>query len=156
VKSRLVPLVISVAQEGVETAGRILDEAARNLANIVEAVLDRIGVLHVYPTRGVFLAPTTREVQGDPVELMAWRGGHRHRSLRTPRRRFPDRQGGTFLRASKDRRTGISLQLTGCVNNFLADETYSSLWPIKVAHIAYSSPQLCLQTSPDAWFLKSR
>jgi hypothetical protein len=95
-KSRLVPLVVSVAQEGVETAGRILDEAARNLASIVKAVLDNIGELPVYPT-GVFLAPTTREVQGGHVELMAWRGGHRHRSPRTPRRRFPDRQRGPFL-----------------------------------------------------------
>ncbi len=52
-KSRLVPLVVSVAQEGVETAGRILDEAARNLASIVKAVLDNIGELPVYPTRGI-------------------------------------------------------------------------------------------------------
>jgi hypothetical protein len=136
-KSRLV----SVAQEGDETAARILDEPARNLASIVEAVLDKIGELPVYPTGGVFRA---REVQGGPVELMARRGGHRHRRPRTPRRRFPDRQGGPFLRASKDRRTGIRLQLTGCADSFMADETCSSLWPIKVAH---TSPTLILSSA---------
>jgi N-acetylglucosamine kinase-like BadF-type ATPase len=52
---------VSGVQEGDETAAKILDEPARNLASIVEAVLDKIGELPVYPTGGVFLAPTGRE-----------------------------------------------------------------------------------------------
>ena len=57
---------VSGVQEGDETAAKILDEPARNLASIVEAVLDKIGELPVYPTGGVFLAPTAGEVQGGP------------------------------------------------------------------------------------------
>ena len=67
------PLVVSVAQEGDETAGRILDEAARNLASVVGAVLDDIGVLPVYPTGGVFLAATARERFGEALSS-SWPG----------------------------------------------------------------------------------
>ena len=57
----LVPLVSSLSQEGDETAAHILDEAARHLADIARAVLNRLGPLPVYPSGGVFLAPTMRE-----------------------------------------------------------------------------------------------
>lgn len=57
----LVPLVSSLSQEGDETAARILDEAARHLADIARAVLNCLGPLPVYPSGGVFRAPTMRE-----------------------------------------------------------------------------------------------
>ena len=57
----LVPLVASLAQEGDETATSILDEAADHLAGIALAVLRRLGDLPVYPSGGIFRAPTMRE-----------------------------------------------------------------------------------------------
>ncbi len=57
----LVPLVASLAQEGDETAAGILDEAADHLAGIALAVLLRLGDLPVYPSGGIFRAPTMRE-----------------------------------------------------------------------------------------------
>ena len=57
----LVPLVASLSQDGDETATRILDEAAGYLADIACAVLHRLGPLPVYPSGGVFRAPTMRE-----------------------------------------------------------------------------------------------
>ena len=57
----LVPLVASLAQEGDEVAVGILDEAADHLADIALAVLHRLGDLPVYPSGGVFRAPTMRE-----------------------------------------------------------------------------------------------
>jgi hypothetical protein len=52
--------------------------------------------------RGTYEGPLpdgqARAVQGGPVDLMARRGGHRYCSPRTPRRRFPDRQGGSSQR----------------------------------------------------------
>ena len=57
----LVPLVASVAQDGDETAVSILDEAADHLASIALAVLRRLGDLAVYPSGGIFRAPTMRE-----------------------------------------------------------------------------------------------
>jgi N-acetylglucosamine kinase-like BadF-type ATPase len=59
--SSLVPLIASLAQEGDEAASRILDEAAGHLADIVRAMLRRLGKLPVYPSGGVFRAPTMRE-----------------------------------------------------------------------------------------------
>jgi N-acetylglucosamine kinase-like BadF-type ATPase len=57
----LVPLVASLSQEGDAAATRILDEAASHLADLVRAVLRRLGDLAVYPSGGVFRAPTMRE-----------------------------------------------------------------------------------------------
>jgi N-acetylglucosamine kinase-like BadF-type ATPase len=57
----LVPLVVSLSQEGDAAATRILDEAAGHLADIVRAVLRRLGDLTVYPSGGVFRAPTMRK-----------------------------------------------------------------------------------------------
>jgi N-acetylglucosamine kinase-like BadF-type ATPase len=57
----LVPLVASLAQEGDGVAVGILDEAAVHLAAIALAVLYRLGDLPVYPSGGVFRAPTMRE-----------------------------------------------------------------------------------------------
>jgi len=57
----LAPLVASLAQEGDETASGILDEAADHLAGIALAVLRCLGELPVYPSGGVFRAPTMRE-----------------------------------------------------------------------------------------------
>ncbi len=57
----LVPLVASLAQDGDETAVGILDEAADHLAGIALAVLRRLGDLAVYPSGGIFRAPTMRE-----------------------------------------------------------------------------------------------
>jgi N-acetylglucosamine kinase-like BadF-type ATPase len=57
----LVALVASVAQDGDETAAGILDEAADHLAGIALAVLRRLGDLAVYPSGGIFRAPTMRE-----------------------------------------------------------------------------------------------
>jgi len=57
----MVPLVASVAQDGDETAAGILDEAADHLAGIALAVLRRLGDLAVYPSGGIFRAPTMRE-----------------------------------------------------------------------------------------------
>jgi N-acetylglucosamine kinase-like BadF-type ATPase len=57
----LVPLVASLSREGDAAATRILDEAAGHLADIVRAVLRRLGDLAVYPSGGVFRAPTMRE-----------------------------------------------------------------------------------------------
>jgi len=71
-KSRPVPLVVSVAQEGDETAGRILDEVARNLASIVETVLDKIGELPVYPI-GASSSRRPRERFREPLSS-SWPG----------------------------------------------------------------------------------
>jgi N-acetylglucosamine kinase-like BadF-type ATPase len=57
----LVPLVASLSQEGDAAATRILDEAAGHLADIVRAVLRRLGDLAVYPSGGVFRATTMRD-----------------------------------------------------------------------------------------------
>jgi N-acetylglucosamine kinase-like BadF-type ATPase len=57
----LVPLVASLAQEGDGAAEGILDEAADHLARVALAVLHRLGDLPVYPSGGVFRAPTMRE-----------------------------------------------------------------------------------------------
>ena len=57
----LVPLVSSLSQEGDATATRILDEAAGHLAGVVLALVRRLGNLPVYPSGGVFRAPTMRE-----------------------------------------------------------------------------------------------
>lgn len=57
----LVPLVVSLARDGDQAAGRILDEAAEHLAGIVMAVLGALGDLPVHPSGGVFRAPTVRE-----------------------------------------------------------------------------------------------
>ena len=59
--SGLVPPVASLSQEGDAAATRILDEAAGHLADIVRAVLSQLGDLAVYPSGGVFRAPTMRE-----------------------------------------------------------------------------------------------
>jgi N-acetylglucosamine kinase-like BadF-type ATPase len=59
--SGLVPLVASLSQEGDAAATRILDEAASHLADVVRAVLRRLGDLAVYPSGGVFRAPTMRD-----------------------------------------------------------------------------------------------
>ena len=56
----LVPLVASLSQGGDAAATRILDEAAGHLSDIAQAVLRRLGDLAVYPSGGVFRAPTMR------------------------------------------------------------------------------------------------
>jgi len=72
----LVPLVASLSQEGDAAATRILDEAAGHLSEIVRAVMRRLGDLPVYPSGGVFRAPTMRDRfekalkrSGDEVEV---------------------------------------------------------------------------------------
>ena len=74
--ANLVPLVASLAQEGDAAATRILEEAAGHLSHIVRALLRRLGDLAVYPSGGVFRAPTmldrfekALEASGNEVEI---------------------------------------------------------------------------------------
>jgi N-acetylglucosamine kinase-like BadF-type ATPase len=50
----LVPLVVSLSDEGDEASDRIMEEAAQHLANYCSAALDRLGTMPVYPSGGVF------------------------------------------------------------------------------------------------------
>ena len=52
----LVPTVVSLADEGDEASLEILDEAARNISRLCFAALDRLGMMPVYPSGGVFKA----------------------------------------------------------------------------------------------------
>ncbi len=57
----LVVLVARLARDGDETAERILEEAARHLAGMVEAVQRRLGELPIYVSGGVFGVATMPE-----------------------------------------------------------------------------------------------
>ena len=57
----LVPLVVSSSNEGDGTSERILEEAARHLADYCSAVLGQLGALPVYPSGGVFKARDIQE-----------------------------------------------------------------------------------------------
>lgn len=57
----LVPLVVELADKGDAVAEGILDRAALHLAGFAGAVRERLGALPVYPSGGVFEAPTMRE-----------------------------------------------------------------------------------------------
>ncbi|MGI9048801.1 MAG: BadF/BadG/BcrA/BcrD ATPase family protein [Rubrobacteraceae bacterium] len=52
----LVPAVVSLADEGDEAAIEILDEAARNISRLCSTALDRLGMMPVYTSGGVFKA----------------------------------------------------------------------------------------------------
>jgi N-acetylglucosamine kinase-like BadF-type ATPase len=57
----LVPLVVSLSEEGDEASDRIIEAAARHLADYCSAALDRLGTTRVYPSGGVFKAQDMQE-----------------------------------------------------------------------------------------------
>jgi N-acetylglucosamine kinase-like BadF-type ATPase len=57
----LVPLVVSLSEEGDEASDRIMEDAARHLADYCSAALDRLGTTRVYPSGGVFKAQDMQE-----------------------------------------------------------------------------------------------
>lgn len=59
--ARLVPLVVSLAQDKDEVANRILDDAALHLSQMATTIIDRLGTLPIHLSGGVFRTVTMQE-----------------------------------------------------------------------------------------------
>lgn len=92
----LVPMVVSLADEGDEAASEILDEAAHNISRLCSAALDQLGMMPVYPSGGVFKAHGMVERLGKCLSEAGYGVEVRPKSVETSVGIFLIARGGIF------------------------------------------------------------